>query len=142
MNPNVAFPQLGACLSPEFRYRLFVPLEKLSSIHFNIPLLQVKYYFHENGLRIYSEKTGWHVLLYQDIENASMINKISGQWVLFKIKSALLFEGVDSNYIVMEFRGKAFDCLLKKVNDKEKPLSLSFMDVIPPLLAENWYFNR
>jgi hypothetical protein len=42
----------------------------------------------------------------------------------------------------MEFRGKAFDSLLKKVNDKNKPLPLSFMDVIPPLLADNWYFIR
>lgn len=42
----------------------------------------------------------------------------------------------------MEFRGKAFDSLLKKVNDKNKPLPLSFMDAIPPLLADNWYFIR
>lgn len=47
-----------------------------------------------------------------------MINKIPGQWVLFKTKEALFFEGVESNVIAIEFRGKAFDFLLKKVNDK------------------------
>lgn len=121
---------------------MFIPLEKLSSVHFNVPILNVRYYFHENGLRIYSEKAGWHVLLYEDIEHASMINKIPGQWVLFKTKSAFLFEGIESSFMAMEFRGKAFDCLLKKVNDKNKPLPLSFLDVIPPLLADNWYFIR
>ncbi len=129
------FPELGSCISGEFRYRLFVPLEKLSSVHFNIPLLQVKYYFHEKGLRIYSEKAGWHILLYEDIEHASMINKIPGQWVLFKTKSCFLFEGIDSNYLALEFRGKAFDSLLKKVNDKTNPLPLSFLDMVPPLLG-------
>ena len=71
-----------------------------------------------------------------------MINKIPGQWVLFKTKSAFLFEGIESNIISIEFRGKAFDSLLKKVNDKESPLPLSFLDIIPPLLSENWYFTQ
>jgi hypothetical protein len=66
-NPNISFPELGTCLSSEFRYRLFVPIEKLSNFHFNIPILQIGYYFHEKGLRIYSEKTGWHLLLYSTI---------------------------------------------------------------------------
>lgn len=64
-----------------------------------------------------------------------MINKISGQWVLFKTKEAFLFEGIESNVLAIEFRGKAFDFLLKKVNDKIDPLPLSFLDVLPPLLG-------
>ena len=122
-------------MSSDFKYRLFVPLEKLSNVHFNIPIMQVKYYFHEKGFRLYSEKAGWHILLYEDIEHATMINKIPGQWVLFKTKSSFLFEGIENNFLAMEFRGKAFDSLLKKVNDKEKPLPLDFIDVIPPLLS-------
>jgi hypothetical protein len=47
-----------------------------------------------------------------------MINKIPGQWVLFKLKDALFFQGIESNVLAIEFRGKAFDFLLKKVNDK------------------------
>lgn len=71
-----------------------------------------------------------------------MINKIPGQWVLFRTKSAFLFEGIETNIIAVEFRGKAFDCLLKKVNDKNDPLPLSFLDFVPPLLADNWYFTQ
>jgi len=47
-----------------------------------------------------------------------MINKIQGQWVLFKTKDAFIFEGIESNVLAIEFRGKAFDFLLKKVNNK------------------------
>lgn len=71
-----------------------------------------------------------------------MINKIPGQWVLFKLKSSFLFEGIETNFLALEFRGKAFDSLLKKVNDKNNPLPLSFLDTIPPLLGENWLFTK
>jgi hypothetical protein len=142
LNPNIAFPQLGACLSPEFKCRLFVPLEKLSTIHFNLPLLEVRYFFHEKGLRLHSEKTGWHIFLYENILESTMINKIPGQWVLFRTRQPLLFEGIESNILAIEFRGKAFDSLLKKVNDKTQPLALSFLDLVPPLLADNWYFTQ
>lgn len=54
LNPNVQFPELGACISDDFRERLFLPLEKLSAVHFNIPILHVRYYFHEKGIRIFS----------------------------------------------------------------------------------------
>lgn len=66
--------------------RIFVPLEKLSSYHFNIPLLDVKYYFHENGIRIYSSKFGWKMIFYKDIEDLNLVNKIPGEWVLFRLK--------------------------------------------------------
>lgn len=71
-----------------------------------------------------------------------MINKIPGNWVLFKTKSAILFDGIESNIVAIEFRGKAFDSLLQKVNDKNEPLPLNFLDVVPPLLSENWYFTQ
>ena len=32
--------------------------------------------------------------------------------------------------------------LLKKVNDKKDPLKLTFLDSIPPLLADNCYFAQ
>ena len=71
-----------------------------------------------------------------------MINKIPGQWVLFKLKKALLFSNIESNVIAIEFRGKAFDNLLKKVNNKNDPLALDFLDIVPPLLSDNWYFTQ
>ena len=71
-----------------------------------------------------------------------MINKIPGNWVLFKIRSAFLFDGIESQIIAIQFRGKAFENLLKKVNDKQEPLALSFLDVVPPLLSENWLFTQ
>lgn len=71
-----------------------------------------------------------------------MINKIPGQWVLFRTKSAIIFEGIETNIVAIQFRGKAFDNLLKKVNRKSEPLSLSFLDFVPPLLAQNWYFTQ
>lgn len=58
------------------------------------------------------------MLLYTTILEATMVNKIPGQWVLFKLKDALFFQGIESNVLAIEFRGKAFDLLLKKVNDK------------------------
>ena len=69
-----------------------------------------------------------------------MINKISGQWVLFQTKSSILFDGLESNSLALEFRKRAFDELLKKVN--EKTLPLTFLDVIPGVLGENWYFTQ
>lgn len=31
---------------------------------------------------------------------------------------------------------------MKKVNDKNDPLPLAFLDVVPPQLGENWYFTQ
>jgi hypothetical protein len=45
-NPNVPFEELGKAVSADFRGRLFIPLEKLSSSHVNLPILNVKFYFH------------------------------------------------------------------------------------------------
>ena len=70
---------------------MFIPLEKLSYFHINISLLNITYYLHEKGIRIFNEKIGWHLLLYEWVEEASMINKINGQWVLFRLQKPLLF---------------------------------------------------
>lgn len=80
----------------------------MSSYHFNIPVLKVKYYFHENGIRIYSDKLGWKVIFYSEIEDLTLINKMSGEWVLFKLKKSLFFESLESGVMFIEFRGKAF----------------------------------
>ena len=61
----------------------------------------MKYSFHEKGIKIHSDKTGWHLLLYNQIEESTMINKIPGNWVLFRIKSAFLFDGIESNIIAI-----------------------------------------
>ena len=112
----------------------------MSSCHVNFPILNVKFFFHEGGIRFYHDKIGWHFIIYAGIENAAMINKISGQWVLFQTKSSILFDGLESNSLALEFRKRAFDELLKKVN--EKTLPLTFLDVIPGVLGENWYFTQ
>jgi hypothetical protein len=136
LNPNVEFEELGPALSNDFfRNRMFIPLEKLSNSHFVIPIQTVKYFFHEKGIRFHNDKIGWHILPYSAVSEATMVNKISGQWVLLKTKNGILFENLETNIIVIEFRGKAFDFLLKKVNDKTDPLPLNFLDVIPPLLS-------
>jgi len=47
INPNYQFEELGkSAYEGSLRNRIFVPLEKLSSYHFNIPILEVKYFFH------------------------------------------------------------------------------------------------
>jgi hypothetical protein len=95
-----------------------VPLEKLSSYHFNIPILEVKYFFHEKGIRLWSSKIGWKMIFYKDIEDLTLVNKIPGEWVLFRLKEPFLFESLESNVLFIEFRGKAFEILLKKINNK------------------------
>ena len=42
--------------------------------------------------------------------------------------------------LFIEFRSKAFEILLKKINDKENPLKLNYLEEIPGILSENWYF--
>ena len=42
-------------------------------------------------MRIFGDKTGWRVILYKDLEDLTMINKLSGEWVLMKTKSPFLF---------------------------------------------------
>ena len=54
-------------------------------------------------------------MLYENIQEATMINKIPGQWVLFRTKSSFLFESVESNIIAIEFihtRAVHISCLL------------------------------
>lgn len=47
LNPNYEFERLGKSLSNEgFKNRMFIPCEKMSASHFNIPILDVKYFFH------------------------------------------------------------------------------------------------
>lgn len=50
------------------------------------------YYFHEKGLRIYNEKIGWQLLLYSEISNLTMVNKVPGEWVLLKTKRSFVFD--------------------------------------------------
>ncbi len=74
--------------------RVFIPLEKLSNYHFNLPILDVKYYFHENGIRIYHSKIGWKIIFYKDIQDLTLIHKIPGEWVLFRLNTPFLFEAL------------------------------------------------
>lgn len=37
-------------------------------------------------MRIYNSKIGWKIIFYKDMKEITMINKISGEWVLMKIK--------------------------------------------------------
>ena len=79
LNPNYEFAKLGQPISNQgYKNRMFLPSEKMSAYHFNIPLLNVTYYFHENGLRIYNEKIGWHLLFYEELHDLTMVNKIPG----------------------------------------------------------------
>jgi hypothetical protein len=55
------------------------------------------------------------------------VNKIPGEWVLFRLKEPFLFEALESNVLLIEFRGKAFEVLLKKINSKEDPLKLNYL---------------
>lgn len=120
-----------------------MPVDGLPSfLHLNIPLLNVSYHFHKGGLRIYHDKIGWHMLSYTDIQQATMANKVPGQWVLLKISKPLLFAGLEASVIALEFRGKAFEALLQKVNTKEEPLELGFIEDIPPILGESWCFAK
>lgn len=109
INPNYQFEALGKSVyEGSLKNRIFVPLEKLSSYHFNIPILDVKYYFHEKGIRIHSNKIGWKMIFYKDIEDLTLVNKIPGEWVLFRLKEPFLFASLESNVLFIEFRGKAF----------------------------------
>lgn len=93
LNTNFEFEKLGKALSQEgFKNRLFLPSEKLSAFHLNIPILNVKYFFHEKGLRIYNEKIGWQILFYNEINDVTMINKIPGEWVLLRTKRSFAFD--------------------------------------------------
>lgn len=53
-----------------------------------------------------------------------------------------MFDSLESNVLFIEFRGKAFKILLKKINSKEDPLKLNYLEEIPPILSENWYFTE
>ena len=65
LNPNIEFPELGKCISGEFKNRMFVGIEGWPSwLHVSLPLLTVSYHFHEKGIRLYHDKIGWHVMCY------------------------------------------------------------------------------
>ena len=64
-----------------------------------------------------------------------MVNKISGEWVLMKTKGAFIFDCLENNILAIEFRGKPFEFLMKQTKDKENPLEITYIDVLPPLLA-------
>jgi hypothetical protein len=84
-NPNVDFPELGPALSPEaYRSRLFVAGEKQSGVHLNVPIIPVRLFFHQKGIRLHGEKIGWHIIPYTSMQNPTVVNKIPGQWMLFK----------------------------------------------------------
>ena len=93
LNPNYDFERLGKGLSNEgFKNRMFIPCEKMSASHFNIPILDVKYYFHENGMRIYNDKIGWHLLFFDEIRDITMVNKLTGEWVIMKVEFPFIFD--------------------------------------------------
>lgn len=58
-----------------------------------------------------------------------------------KIKQAFLFEGLESNIIGIQFRGKPFDFLMNLTKAKNNPLEISYIDSIPQLLSQNWEFT-
>ena len=102
LNPNYQFEKLGKPISDTgFKNRIFIPCEKVSSSHFSIPILDVKYYFYENGLKIFNEKIGWHMIFYNEMRDLTMINKISGEWVLIKIENPLILEPLETNVIAI-----------------------------------------
>ena len=70
-----------------------------------------------------------------------MINKL-GEWTLMKMQKPFLFHTLENDTIAIEFKGKAFEHLMNKVNTKDNPINVSFIDVIPPFLADNWYFTE
>lgn len=91
LNPNYEFLKLGKLLTEQgYKNRIFIP-QKLSVFHIDIPILSVKYYFHERGLRIYNEKIGWWIIFYDEIDNLTMINRIQGEWVLMGCKNSVCF---------------------------------------------------
>jgi hypothetical protein len=79
---------------------MFIP-SKLELFHLTIPILQVKYYFHEKGLRIYNEKIGWSILLYSQIDDLKMVNRITGEWILMKIKNNFVFDSLENNLLAI-----------------------------------------
>lgn len=102
LNPNYTFEKLGKPLSEEgFKNRMFIPSEKLSSFHLNIPILNVRYYFHERGLRIYNEKIGWQILFYNEINDMTMVNRIPGEWVLLRTKRSFAFDSLENNILAL-----------------------------------------
>ena len=94
----------------------------MSAFHLNIPILEVKFYFHEKGMRLFNDKIGWETLLYSDIADATMVNKIPGEWVLMKTKKPLIFDCLENNVLAIEFRGKPFDILMKLTEAKKNPI--------------------
>lgn len=112
-----------------------MPLEKLSSSHINLPILGVKYYLHERGLRLYHEKFGWQLLPFSGIKHVAVTSSTSkdkGIWMLFETSSALLFEGLESNCLALEFRLRAYQELMKRV---ENVLAVTMLESMPGVLG-------
>jgi hypothetical protein len=95
------------------------------------------YYFHDEGIRIYNERLGWFVVLFEDMKNACMVNRMESQWLLFQSDDQLLFGSFGKKYIAMEFKGKAFELLMNRINQKENGLPVSYLNEMPPVFTDS-----
>ncbi len=69
------------------------------------------------------------------MKNATMINRMESQWLLFEAESRLLYGSLGFRYVMMEFKGKAFEILMERINRKEGALAVTYLDVLPPLIG-------
>lgn len=85
---------------------------------------------------------GWWVLFYDDIKNATMLNRVDSQWLIFNTDGNLIFGALGRKPIIMEFKGKAFECLMDRVNSKDNPLVVTFINEVPPIINDTPFLSR
>lgn len=137
------FEQLGASVSAALPYnRIVVPTDKYSLSGINIPILKASYTFYENGVVVSEERLGWFVLLFSDIRNACMVNRMDSPWLLFQTEDCLLFSSLGRKNLAFEFKGKAFELLMERVNRKDDPLPVNYLNELPPVLSDNPYIAK
>jgi hypothetical protein len=68
------------------------------------------------------------VLLFSDIKNACMVNRMDSQWLLFQTEDCLLFSSLGRKNVALEFKGKAFELLMERINRKENPLAVTYLN--------------
>lgn len=140
---DIDFERLGVMLTDKLpSNRIIVPVEKLSFSGINIPVIKASYYFHKEGIRIHDERMGWWVLFYDDIKNATMLNRVESQWLIFNTDGSFLFGALGKKPIIMEFKGKAFECLMDRINLKDNALSVTFINEVPPIISDTPFLSK
>lgn len=122
--------------------RMVMPTDKYSHSGISVPILRASYVFHEGGLLISEERMGKFVLLFSDIRNACMVNRMESQWLLFETERSLPFGSLTRKSLALEFKGKAFELLMGLINRKENPLQVTYLNEMPPILSDNPYVAR